>query len=160
MQNNEEGPITEWWGSLILFIYIYILYMQWIPVDYLGAPSAAHQETPSPNLGESREVRDQVCMLIVSPQNLTCNSAELLSQYLPIPGKNLKPEYHGPDTLQNPMGGQPLHPAKESADVIGDEMSAKANLLLVQTPTPNMQYISHEIYSFIVCALSCYILSS
>ena len=42
-----------------MYIYIYIYYMQYIPIDYLGPLSAERQETPPPNPGESQEPQDQ-----------------------------------------------------------------------------------------------------
>ena len=74
------------------------------------APVNCAARNPTAKSRGSRELRDQACMLIVSPRKLTGNSAELLPwcpSNLRAIGKNLKLESRSPRTPQNPAGGQP-----------------------------------------------------
>ena len=94
MQNNNEGPITKLWrGSLWLcayihiytytnihiltYIHIYILHAMYSN-RLFWAPANCTARNPTAKSRGSREPRDQACMLIVSPRNLTDNPAELL----------------------------------------------------------------------------------
>ena len=92
------------------------------------APVSCAARNPTAKSRRSREPRDQACMLIVSPQNLTGNSAELLPWCL----SNLR----APRDPTKSCGGTTARPAEKDPDVLRVEMSAKANLPLAQTPPP------------------------
>ena len=146
MQNNDEDSITKQWrGSLRLFAHIHIYILTYTHIHILTyiyihthtyryiytytyilhamysnrlfwAPVNCAARNPTAKSRGSREPRDQTCMLIVSPRNLTGNSAELLSwcpSNLRAIGKNLKLESRSPGTPQNPAVGQPVRPAEK-----------------------------------------------
>ena len=154
LQNYDEGH----WDYLHIYIYIYIhthiyiyshihtyiyIYIYILNAIYSNrlfwAPVYCAARNPTAKSRGPREPRDQACMLIVSPRNLTGNSAELLPwcpSNLRATGKNLKLEFRSPGTPQNPAGGQPPAQQKKGPDVLRVEMSAKGNLPLAQTPPP------------------------
>ena len=75
---------AKWWRMSnyrimtkgIEIIHICIYYMQSIPVNYLGPPSAARQETPPTNTGESREQR---LMLHIDEVPILTNSVNIIT---------------------------------------------------------------------------------
>ena len=120
---------------IYIHIHIYIYYMQCIPIDYLGPLSAAWQEAPPPNPWgpKGREIR-RVCWLC-RPKNwqATRQSCCPISE---SDWKKSKARISQPQDPTKSRGGTTAHPAEEGPDVLHVEMSAKANLLLAQTPPP------------------------
>ena len=101
------------------------------------APVSCATRNPTAKSRGSREPRDQACMLIVSPRNLTGNSAELLPR-LPVQsqsdGKKSKARISQPRDPTKSRGGTTARPVEEGPDVLRVEMPAKTNLPLAQTP--------------------------
>ena len=145
-QNNDESPITKWWrGSLRFYIYIYIYIHTHTHIHTYAmysnrlfrAPASCAARNPTAKSRGSREQRDQACMLIVSPRNLTGNSAELLPwclSNLRAIGKKSKARISQPRDPKKSRGGTTARPAEEDPDVLCVEMFPEANLPLAQTP--------------------------
>ena len=117
------------------------------------APVICAARDPTAKSRGSREPRDQACMLIVSPRNLTGNSAELLPRYLSnlraIGRKSKVPISQSRDPTKS-RGGTTARPAEEGPDVLRVEMSAKANLPLAQTPPPtDLMTVGHISLKFL-----------
>ena len=93
LRNNDEGH----WDYLHIYIYVYIhiyththiyvyiyiyIYIYIVHAMYFNrlfrVPVSWAASNPTAKYRGSREPRDQACILIVSPRNLTGNSTELL----------------------------------------------------------------------------------
>ena len=97
------------------YTYTYILHAMYSN-SLFWAPVNCSARNPTAKSRGSREPRDQTCMLIVSPRNLTGNSAELLPwcpSNLRAIGNNLKLESRSPGTPQNPAGGDNRPPSRK-----------------------------------------------
>ena len=101
---------THTYIYIYIYIYTYVLHAMYSN-RLFWAPVNCAARNPTAKSRGSLEPRDQTCMLIVSPRNLTGNSAELLPwcpSNLRAIGKNLQLESRSPGTPQNPAGGQPF----------------------------------------------------
>ena len=95
--------------QLHIHIHIYILYAMYSN-RLFRAPVICAARDPTAKSRGSREPRDQACMLIVSPRNLTGNSAELLPRYLSnlrAIGRKSKVPISQPRDPTKSRGGQP-----------------------------------------------------
>ena len=122
---------------IYIYIYTYILHAMYSN-RLFWAPVNCAARNPTAKSRGSREPRDQACMLIVSPRNLTGNSAELLP-WCPSnlrDWKKSKARISQPRDPTKSRGGTTARTAEKDPDVLRVEMSAKANLPLAQTPPP------------------------
>ena len=123
---------------IYIHTYTYILHAMYSN-RLFWAPVNCAARNPTAKSRGSREPRDQTCMLIVSPRNLTGNSAELLPwcpSNLRAIGKKSKARISQPRDPTKSRGRTTVRPAEKGPDELRVEMSAKANLPLAQTPPP------------------------
>ena len=123
---------------MYIYIYTYILHAMYSN-RLFWAPVNCAARNPTAKSWGSREPRDQTCMLIVSPRNLTGHSTELLPwcpSNLRAIGKKSKARISQPRDPTKSRGRTTVRPAEKGPDVLRVEMSAKANLPLAQTPPP------------------------